>query len=75
MQPINIYSGISAILHPRSNTEQCYKHAEFESLPLKSVHQKANVKVFVKSENMSIISLEYVQKSKIVTYSLSTSLT
>ena len=38
-----------------------YNHAKIERPSLNSVHQKANVKVFVKSENISIISLEYVQ--------------
>ena len=37
--------------------------------------KKDNIKVFVKSENMSIISLEYVQKWKIVAYLLSNYLT
>ena len=60
------------------DNEQDCNHAMFERPPLKlnSACQKANVKVFVKSENMSIISLEYVQKvKKIVVYSLSTLLT
>ena len=37
-----------------------------------SVHQKANAKVFVKSENTSDISLEYVKKWEKIVYSLST---
>ena len=41
---------------------QGYDHEKFERPPLNSVRQKADVKVFVKSENMSIISLEYVKK-------------
>ena len=50
-----------------------YNHAKFEGLPLNSVCQKVNVKVFVKPENRSVFSLEYVQKrKKIVVYSLST---
>ena len=52
-----------------------YNHTKFERPPLNSVRQKANIEVFVKSEDMSIISLEYVQKWKIVVYSLSTWLT
>ena len=45
-----------------------YNHAKFERLPLNCVHQKANSKVFVKSENISILSLEHVQKWKTVQY-------
>ena len=40
--------------------KQGYNHAKFEKPSLNSVHQKTNVKTLVKSENMSIISLEYV---------------
>ena len=49
--------------------KQCYNHAKFEGPPINSVCPKANLKVFVKSENMSITSLEYAQKWKIVVYS------
>ena len=52
--------------------EQGYNHAKFEQPPLNSVCQKANIKVFIKSENTSIISLGYVQRCKIVVYLLST---
>ena len=38
--------------------KQGYDHTEFERPPLNSVQQKANIQVFVKSEIMSIISLE-----------------
>ena len=54
--------------------KQGYNHSKFER-PLKIVRQKANVKVLVQAENTSIISNEYVQKWKIVVYSLSTWLT
>ena len=43
--------------------KQSYNNAKFEKPRSNSVHKKANDKVFVKSGNMSIISLEYVQKS------------
>ena len=44
--------------------KQGYNHAKFERPCVKCVPKEANVKVFVKSENMSIISLEYMQKNK-----------
>ena len=37
---------------------QDYNHTKFERPPLNSVHEIANVEVFVKSGNMSIISFE-----------------
>ena len=37
-----------------------YDHAKFERPPLNNICQKANTKVFVKSQNMSIISHEDV---------------
>ena len=49
--------------------EQGYNHAKFERPSSESVHQKANIKVFVKSEiiiNALITSLEYVLKWKMV---------
>ena len=49
--------------------EQGYDHTKFERPPINSICQKANIKVFVKSGNMSIISLEYVQKWKKLWYS------
>ena len=49
--------------------EQGYNHAKFEKPRVNSVCEKANDKVFVKSGNTSIISLEYVRRSKIVVYS------
>ena len=52
--------------------KQGKNHAKFERPPLKSICQKANIKVFVKSENVSTISCEYVQKWKIVAHSLPT---
>ena len=55
--------------------ELSHNRAMFERPPLNNVHQKANVKVFVKTENISVIILECVQKSKIVVYSLSTWIT
>ena len=39
-----------------------YNHATLEKFCFNSVCQKVNVNVFVKSENSSIIFLEYVQK-------------
>ena len=51
--------------------KQSYDHTKVDTLPLNSVRQTANVEVFVKSQNTSIISLEYVQKWKEVVYSLS----
>ena len=56
------------------DSKQDFNHTKYER-PLKSVRQKATVKVFVKSENMSITSLKYVQKCKIVACLLSTWLT
>ena len=32
--------------------KQCYNHAKFEEPPLKNLHEKANVKAFVKSVNV-----------------------
>ena len=49
--------------------KQGYNNAKFERPRLYNVHEKANDKVFVKSGNTSIISLEYVRKSKIMVYS------
>ena len=55
---------------------QHYHHAKLKRPPLNiSLRQKANIKVFVKLGNTPIISLEYVQKWKIVVYLLSTWLT
>ena len=48
---------------------QGYNNGKFEQPHLNSVCNKANNKVFVKSGNPSIISLEYVWKSNIVVYS------
>ena len=42
--------------------KQGHDHAKSEKPPLYSVHKKANVRVFVKLENTSIISLKYVQQ-------------
>ena len=55
------------LLDPKQGSNQ----KQFERPPLNHVHQRANFQVLVKSENMSIISLKYVQKWKIVVYSLS----
>ena len=52
-----------------------YNHAHFEKLPSNSVRQKANIEVFVKLENRSILSPEDVQKWKTAVYSLSMWLT
>ena len=48
------------------NPKQGYNHAKFERPSLNSVHQKVNVNGFVKSENTSVISLEYVHKWKML---------
>ena len=53
------------------DSKQGCVHAKFGKLRLNKVSKKANVKVFVKSGAMSIISLEYVRKSKIVVYTWS----
>ena len=47
---------------------QGYNNAKFEKPSLNSVFEKANDTVFVKSGNMSIISLKYVRKKKLVQY-------
>ena len=44
--------------------EQGYNHTKFERPPVNSVCQRANIKVLVISENMSMTSLEYVQSEK-----------
>ena len=44
-----------------------YNNTNFEKPCLKSVHEGANNKVFVKSGNISIISLQYVRKSTATT--------
>ena len=45
---------------------QGYNHAKFERSCFNAVQEKANVKVFFKQGNKSIISLKHVQKSNIV---------
>ena len=52
----------SSKLYELVDSKQGYNNAKFEKPCLNSVHEKANNKVFVKSGNISIISLEYVQK-------------
>ena len=42
--------------------KQGYNNAKFEKPRLNSVCEKVSDKVFVKSGNMTVISLEYVQK-------------
>ena len=42
--------------------KQGYNNAKFQKPCLNSVHKKAKDKVFVKSGNTSVTSLEYVQK-------------
>ena len=44
--------------HKLSEPKQGYNHPMFKRPNLSTVHQKANTKVFVKSENMSIISIK-----------------
>ena len=71
MQFFKIYSDIPLTLiygqghqtwHQLLDPKQGHNHAKLDRLPLNSIHQKANMKVFVKSENTS---LYYVQlKSK-----------
>ena len=53
------------------NPKQGYNHAKFEGSCFNGVREKAYLLacVFFKRENVSIISLEYVRKSKIVVYS------
>ena len=48
-------------------------HEEFERHCLNSVWEKANVKIFPNSRNMSIISYEQVRKLRIVVYEYSRS--
>ena len=36
-----------------------YNHAQFERPPLTTVHKKVNIKIFITSGNMSIISLDH----------------
>ena len=50
------------------NTKQGYNDAKLKKTNLNSIHENTNYQVFVKSGNMSIISLVYVQKWKIVVY-------
>ena len=47
--------------------KESYNHAKFEKSHFNDTWEKANIEVF--SDNMSIISLEHVQKSEIVVYS------
>ena len=42
--------------------EQSYNHAKFERSPLNIVHQTAKIKVLVMSENLSVITLNYMQR-------------
>ena len=67
------WNKVKVIKHGYELLEQGYSHANFERPLTNSVHQKANI--LVQSENMSVISLEYVQKWKIVVHSLFTWLT
>ena len=46
--------------------KQSYDLAKFERSPLNSHLLNNNIKVFIKLGNISIISPEYIQKSKIV---------
>ena len=55
--------------HESVDSKQGYNQAKFEKPRINSVCEKGNDKVFVKSGNMSIISLEYVCQLKIVVYS------
>ena len=43
-----------------ADPKQGYNHAKLKGPPLNSAHEKANIKVSVKSGNTSIISLENV---------------
>ena len=53
-------SNLVWIARPRAS----FNCAKFERPPSNSVHQKDNNKVFVKSENTLIVSLEYAQMWK-----------
>ena len=46
-----------------------YNNTKFEKPHLNSVHDKANNNFFNKSGNVSMISLEYAQRSKLLAYS------
>ena len=48
------------------DAKHSYNDAKFEKPRLNSVREKANDKVFVKSGNTSVVSLEYVGKSVIL---------
>ena len=50
--------------HELVDPKQGYNNAKFEKSCANSVHEKAIDKVFVKSGNASIISLEYMCESK-----------
>ena len=56
--------------HDLVDSKQGNNNSKFEKKTcLNSVHEKANNKLFVKSGNRSIISLEYIWSHKIVVYS------
>ena len=50
------------------NPKQCYSDAKFEKPCLNGACKRVNDKVFVKPGSISVISPEYLQKSKIVVY-------
>ena len=52
--------------------KQGYYYVKFERPHLNSVCEKANINIFVKSGNMSIIILVYMWKSNLVVYLWST---
>ena len=55
--------------------KQGINYAMFKRPSLNTVCEKANVKVTVRLENTSVISLEYAQKWKVVVHTFSPSLT
>ena len=50
------------VIKPGTDPKRGYGQTRFEGPPLNSIHVKALFKVFVQSENMSIIFLEYMQQ-------------
>ena len=58
------------IVYESVDPKQDHNHAKLGKPCLNTAQQKANVKFFVKSENISVISLEHMRKSQRVVYSL-----
>ena len=51
------------------DSKQGYDHAKFKKYYFNGAREKAHVKAFFKLENMLIITLEHMRKSKLVAYS------